>query len=98
MQLSYTPAELAFRDEVRAFVRERLPEESRRKVLGGLKLKREDHLAWHRILHERGWVASHWPVEHGGTGWSVIERHIFDEEVAEAGAPRLIPFGLTMCG
>jgi alkylation response protein AidB-like acyl-CoA dehydrogenase len=51
---------------------------------------------WQKILHQKGWIAPNWPVEHGGTGWSAVEQHIFDEECAAAGAPRLIPFGLSM--
>ncbi|MFZ0210065.1 MAG: acyl-CoA dehydrogenase family protein, partial [Roseiarcus sp.] len=57
-----------------------------------------DMLRWHRILHKKGWVAPAWPVEYGGTSWSPVQRHIFDEETAEAGAPPIIPFSITMCG
>ena len=53
---------------------------------------------WHAILNERGWLAVTWPVEHGGTGWSAVERHIFEEECALANAPRIVPFGLNMLG
>jgi alkylation response protein AidB-like acyl-CoA dehydrogenase len=98
MELAYTPEEQAFRAEVRRFVEENLPADIRRKVLEHKKMAREDFMRWHRILHERGWVAPHWPPEHGGTGWSVVERHIFEDELAEAGAPPLIPFGVTMVG
>ncbi len=53
---------------------------------------------WHNTLNANGWLANHWPVELGGSGWSAIERHIFEEECALAYAPRIVPFGLSMLG
>ncbi|MGT2460154.1 acyl-CoA dehydrogenase family protein (plasmid) [Cupriavidus basilensis] len=88
----------AFRLEVRRFLGEKLPGALSRKVLEHRRLVKEDYLAWHRILLERGWAAPSWPVEFGGTGWSLMQRHIFDEECAIAGAPEVPPFGLRMVG
>ena len=96
MNLHYTPEELAFRDEVRAFCAARLPRDIARKVLDHRRLDRSDHARWQDILAERGWLAGHWPERFGGRGWSPVETHIFDEETAGAGAPRLIPFGINM--
>jgi alkylation response protein AidB-like acyl-CoA dehydrogenase len=96
MDLHYTREEQAFREEVRAFVRARLPRDISAKVLNHRRVVKEDYVRWQKILHERGWIAAGWPVEHGGTGWSAVQQHIFDEECAAAGAPRLIPFGLNM--
>jgi alkylation response protein AidB-like acyl-CoA dehydrogenase len=98
MDLNYTPEELEFRDEVRAFLHARLPHEISRKVLEHKRLGKEDHVRWQRILFEQGWMAPNWPVEHGGTGWNAVQQHIFDEECGEAGAPRVIPFGVNMVG
>jgi len=98
MELAYTPEEQAFREEVRRFVSDNLPADIQDKVLNGKKMEREDFLRWHRALYKRGWVAPSWPVEQGGTGWTPVERHIFDDECAEAGAPPVIAFGVTMCG
>src|SRR5690606_8755139 len=53
---------------------------------------------WHKTLYEKGWVAPNWPKEHGGPGWSVTQKYIYDEESNLAAAPRLIMFGITMCG
>ena len=53
-------------------------------------------MCWQKLLHERGWIAPNWPIEYGGTGWSAIQRYIFDEECAAAGTPPLSPFGLMM--
>ncbi|MCL4798669.1 MAG: acyl-CoA dehydrogenase family protein [Burkholderiales bacterium] len=96
MDLEYTAGERAFRDEVRAFVRARLPGDIARKVLEHRRLEKDDYVRWQDILAERGWLAGHWPREFGGCGWTAVESHIFDEETAAAGAPRLIPFGLNM--
>ncbi|HEX4151953.1 MAG TPA: acyl-CoA dehydrogenase family protein [Steroidobacteraceae bacterium] len=96
MNLEFTAEERAFRDEVRAFVREQLPSATRAKVLGGYDLSRDDFLTWQRRLYEHGWGAVNWPKQFGGTGWNAVRQYIFEEESAEAGAPRLIPFGLKM--
>ncbi len=98
MELAYTPEENAFREEVRGFIRANLPADIQDKVLNGKHMGREDYLRWHRALHKQGWVAPNWPAEYGGTGWTPVERHIFEDEAAEAGAPPVIPFGVTMCG
>lgn len=96
MDIDYTASELAFRDQVRQFLADRLPTDIATKVRLGKHLDEADHQRWQRILAEQGWYAANWPVEHGGTGWSVVQRHIFDEECAAAGAPRLISFGVNM--
>jgi alkylation response protein AidB-like acyl-CoA dehydrogenase len=96
MDINYTPAELEFRDEVRSFLRVAVPDDIAAKVRLGKHLGKEDHLRWQRVLARRGWYAANWPVEHGGTGWSVVQRHIFEEECAAFGAPRLISFGVNM--
>ncbi|MNM70598.1 Acyl-CoA dehydrogenase [compost metagenome] len=98
MDIHFTPDELAFRDEVRAFLRDKLPADLAAKVKLGKRLSKDDHAGWMRVLNERGWYAALWPVEHGGTGWSVVQKHIFDEECALAGAPRVLPFGVVMVG
>jgi alkylation response protein AidB-like acyl-CoA dehydrogenase len=53
---------------------------------------------WHAILNARGWLASHWPEQYGGPGWSTVQKFIFENECALAHAPRILPFGLSMLG
>ena len=53
---------------------------------------------WHAILNERGWLANHWPEQYGGPGWSAVQKFIFENECALAGAPRIVPFGVNMLG
>ena len=96
MDLDFSAEENAFRDEVRGFVRDKLPAAIRHKVLNGLRLTRDDYVSWQRKLFEQGWGGVSWPKEFGGPGWSPTERYIFEEECAAGGAPRLIPFGLRM--
>jgi hypothetical protein len=97
MDLNYSSEELAFRDEVRAWLAKNLPRELKQKVENYEHLSKEDLLRWHRILADKGWVAPAWPKEWGGTGWNVVQRYIFEEELGYSGGPPLIPFGLTMC-
>ena len=96
MDLSYTPQEEGFRKEVREFLASELPTRLSDKVQRGQYFSKADMEEWHAILARRGWLASHWPVEHGGTGWSVVERFIFEQEMALANAPLVVPFGVGM--
>jgi alkylation response protein AidB-like acyl-CoA dehydrogenase len=98
VDLNYSAEENRFREEVRAFVREKLPGDLAQKVLHHKRLGKEDHLRWQNALSARGWMAPGWPVEFGGPGWTPIERYVFDEECAAAGAPRVSPFGINMVG
>ncbi|MGE8626741.1 acyl-CoA dehydrogenase family protein [Achromobacter denitrificans] len=98
MNLTWTPQERRFREEVRAFAEAELPGDIRDKVLRHQRLERDDYVRWHNILAERGWGAPNWPVDHGGTGWNALQRLIFEVECFKAGAPRLLPFGLSMIG
>jgi alkylation response protein AidB-like acyl-CoA dehydrogenase len=98
MQLRFSEADDAFRQEVRTFVREQLPQDLRRKVELGLRLEHDDYLRWFRILEARGWLTPNWPVEHGGPGWNAVQRYIFDEETLLANAPRIIASGIQMLG
>ena len=98
MRLHFSPEEEAFRQEVRAFVRTRLPADIRRKVELGLRLEHADYVTWFQILESRGWLTPSWPVEHGGPGWTPLQRYLFDEETLLGGAPRIIASGIQMLG
>ncbi|AOJ11390.1 acyl-CoA dehydrogenase family protein [Burkholderia mayonis] len=98
MDLNFTAEEEAFRAQVQRFLADKLPPRIARKVKGGLRLTRDDMREWHAILDEQGWLASHWPREWGGPGWSVAQKFLFDNECALAGAPRIVPFGVNMLG
>jgi len=98
MKFDFSAADEVFREEVRAFLAERLPPDLAHKVHDGIELTRDELMYWHRALHERGWIVPNWPEEWGGPGWSVAQKYIWDEEASLAGAPRPISFGITMCG
>jgi alkylation response protein AidB-like acyl-CoA dehydrogenase len=98
MDLRYTAEELAFAEEVRAWVRANLSPSTRDKVLNAKRLAKQDYLDWHRKLYERGWVVPAWPKEHGGTGWTTIQRHLFEEVLSEEGAPEIVAFSVRMIG
>lgn len=101
MDLSYSKKDLAFQEEVRAFLDESLTEDMRE--AGSLAVKgtpgnNDVQMAWHKVLYKKGWIAPHWPKEHGGTGWNDVQNYIFSNEIARTNAPGLAPFGLKMCG
>ncbi|WP_025517009.1 acyl-CoA dehydrogenase family protein [Bordetella trematum] len=98
MNLTWTATEQRFRDEVRAFAQQQLPQDIRERTLRHQRLERDDYVRWHNILADHGWGAPNWPREHGGTGWNAMQRLIFEVECFRAGAPRLLPFGLSMIG
>lgn len=98
MDMTFSSAHVAFREEVRAFIEASLPGDLARiaSVDGHFELK--DVMRWHRILAAKGWVAPFWPQEYGGPGWDATQRFIFNEELELSGAPSLLPFGLSMVG
>nr|WP_217354845.1 acyl-CoA dehydrogenase family protein [Ruegeria arenilitoris] len=96
--MNYTDEEKAFRDEVRAFLAEKLPKEILDKIRAGRNIGKEGYEWWHATLNERGWLNFNWPKEFGGAEWNAVQRHIFEEECAAAYAPRIVPFGLSMLG
>ena len=98
MDLSFTPEELAFRDEVRAFIRDNLPTDIRDRMRLGYSPRKEDQVRWQRILNKQGWAAHSWPKEYGGPGWSPIQRMIFLNENQLAPAPETLSFNITMIG
>ncbi|PKP82402.1 MAG: acyl-CoA dehydrogenase [Alphaproteobacteria bacterium HGW-Alphaproteobacteria-18] len=100
MRLDLSSQDIEFQKEVRAFLRDKLSPElaAAGRLATSVFIEPEFTLPWQRILHERGWVAPHWPKEYGGTGWSEMQRYIFASECARAGAPGLAPMGLGMVG
>jgi len=96
MDLAFTPEEQQFREDIRSWVTSNLPKEISYKVHNDLNLTRDDMQGWAKILGKKGWLGHAWPKEFGGPGWNAIQKHVFEEECARAGAPRVIPFGPVM--
>ena len=100
MDMDFSPEDLAFREEVRAFLADNLPERLRdgARRTPGVFVEPDIGMEWHRILFKQGWVAPHWPKEDGGTGWTPTQKFIFEKECALAGAPALAILGLRLVG
>ena len=98
MDINLSPEELAFRDEVRAFLAAKLPSEIKDGAAASPTVFVEPDIGqrWNAILNEKGWLGYQWPVEAGGTGWSPVQRYIFEKECALAGAPNLTVLGLKL--
>lgn len=100
MEMTFSPEDIAFREEVRAFLAKNLPERLREAAARTPGVFVEPDIAeeWQRILNARGWLAPHWPKEDGGTGWTPTHRYLFDKECALAGAPPISVLGLKLAG
>jgi alkylation response protein AidB-like acyl-CoA dehydrogenase len=90
MDFRFTPEEEAFRQEIRGWLKDNLPDTwtgdrltRTAEAEEGMNVYKE----FARRLATRGWVAPHWPKEYGGLGFSVIEQLVFNEEMADANAP-----------
>ena len=98
MDLRFTDDEFAFRQEVRAFIRENVPEDVSAAMKAGRSVSKDGMVRWTRILNQKGWSVPHWPVEYGGTGWDPIRQYVFQDEIQQAPAPQMLPFGHNMVG
>ncbi|MDA8248538.1 MAG: acyl-CoA dehydrogenase family protein [Rhodospirillales bacterium] len=98
MDLRFTPDEIAFREEVRHFLRREIPADIRRRLSDGRHLSRQDMVTCHRILNARGWAVPHWPREWGGQDWSPVFLYILQEEIQRAAVPPPLPFNVNMVG
>jgi alkylation response protein AidB-like acyl-CoA dehydrogenase len=96
MDIAYSAEEIAFRDEVRAFLNQELPQALAGKVRRNQNLSKQDLENWHAILNAKGWLAQGWPEQYGGPGWTTVQSQIFEDESCAAHAPRIVPFGLKM--
>lgn len=98
MNLDLSPAEQVFREEVRSFLRDNLTEELKRgqRMTTSMYPEPETSGPWQRILHDKGWLVALWPQAWGGTGWSAVQRFIFEVECALAGAPLVHPMGVRL--
>lgn len=98
MEIFDSPADRAFRSEVRNFFEASVPDHIRQRTMTGLPLERPMLEEWHKIILARGWAAASWPAEHGGTGWSLRQQYIFEQERNHAFAPLGVTFNFDMVG
>jgi alkylation response protein AidB-like acyl-CoA dehydrogenase len=100
MNTGFNEKHQKFRAQVREFLNDALTDDllEAQRTCPGIFLDYEHNIRWHRILHDKGWIAPSWPEQYGGTGWDLIRRYIWATESTLAGAPSLAPMGLGMCG
>ena len=98
MDLALKSEHRAFADEVREFARKNLSPATKAKASSGKHFSRDDHVVWQQALGKKGWLAYTWPKKFGGPGFDVTQRFLFENVLAEEGAPRIIPFGVKMVG
>jgi alkylation response protein AidB-like acyl-CoA dehydrogenase len=96
---SFTPEDLAFRDEIRAFIAQAYDKELQAKLASNNpQVYKQAVIDWQKRLNDKGWIAPSWPVEYGGTGWNATQQFIYESERAAAGVRDVVPFGLKMVG
>jgi alkylation response protein AidB-like acyl-CoA dehydrogenase len=98
MDLALKLEHKAFADGIRAFARKNLSPATKAKTFSGKHYDKDDHIRWQQALGKQGWLAYTWPKKYGGPGWDVTQRFLFENVLAEEGAPRIIPFGVKMVG
>ncbi|MEO0032560.1 MAG: hypothetical protein RIS94_2318 [Pseudomonadota bacterium] len=96
MQAAYSPEDDAFRQEIRAFIAQNLPDDLKRRGRYDYHHRRDDQARWMGILAEKGWSVPHWPVAHGGPGWNGVQRFIFEEEMRLGYAPTVDRIGTEL--
>ncbi|UZW58272.1 acyl-CoA dehydrogenase family protein (plasmid) [Sphingobium sp. JS3065] len=99
MDMRWSPEELAFRDEVRDFLADKLTDEIREcgMLMTSVYADHERSMQWQQILYEKGWAGPAWPKQYGGADWTPVQRYIYTVERVRAGAPPVSPMGIQMC-
>ncbi len=100
MDINLSDADLAFRDEVRAFLDTALTDDIREgaRLTPGVRTMPEMAQRWTKKLAEKGWLCHNWPAEFGGPGWNTVRKYIFESECAMAGTPTINNMGIRMVG
>jgi alkylation response protein AidB-like acyl-CoA dehydrogenase len=95
VDLTLSPGEEAFRDELRAWLEQNNPGREPSGDEAAFEFRRD----WQRRLNEAGWAGVSWPTEYGGRGATLVEQAIFNEEVVRARTPQVANvLGLAMGG
>lgn len=96
MDLEFSEEDFGFQKEVREWIKENYPQEMRDRRANSTHLTKEDHVYWQKALHKKGWAGLNWPAEYGGPEFTPTQQYLYDLEMASAGTPQIIPFGLGM--
>jgi hypothetical protein len=98
MQLTLTPDEAAFREELRTFYATKIPADIREKTRRGIPPNRDDITTSHKILNDHGLAVPNWPVEWGGKDWTTVQQQIWLDEMQLASVPEPLNFNAKMVG
>jgi alkylation response protein AidB-like acyl-CoA dehydrogenase len=98
MDMKFSAEDEAFRAEVKQFLAEALTPDIQHEMARSKNgyMSKQAHITWQKRLYERGWAAANWPKEFGGAGFTPVQKFIFIHELELAGAPHIVPFGMTM--
>ena len=95
MDISFSAEDLKFQQEVREFFTTAFNDDFKKRFASRKETKQVS-IEWQKVLHKKGWIAPDWPKKFGGTGWTDLQKFIFDTERSAVGAPDVVPFGLKM--
>jgi alkylation response protein AidB-like acyl-CoA dehydrogenase len=98
MNLDTSAENAAFRAKVRTFFETEFPKDMIAQNKAGISPSTADVRKSEMALGKKGWLASAWPEEYGGPGWSLEEQYIFDDELERAGVPTVTPMGVVYVG
>jgi alkylation response protein AidB-like acyl-CoA dehydrogenase len=98
MDMKFNAEDEAFRADVKQFLAEALTPDIQHEMARSKNgyMSKQAHVTWQKRLYERGWAAANWPQEFGGAGFTPVQKFIFIHELELAGAPHIVPFGITM--
>ena len=98
MNIDFNKEDTAFKKQVEDFINQNLDKELQNKIYNGEKPSKNEVIDWQIKLNEKGWLAPDWPLEYGGCDWTPTKKYIFEQEMANANTPQIVPFGVTMIG
>ena len=98
MNIDFNKEDTAFKKQVEDFINQNLDKELQNKIYNGEKPSKNEVIDWQIKLNKKGWLAPDWPLEYGGCDWTPTKKYIFEQEMANANTPQIVPFGVTMIG
>ena len=98
MNLSFTPEERAFRQEMRDFFRTQIPAEIRDKAGRGEHVSKADLQTTQRAMNAAGIAVPHWPVAYGGKDWTSVQHYLWLDEMQSNSVPAPLAFNTSMVG
>lgn len=98
MDLNFSDSDRKFQKEVQQWLKENFEPDLKPAIEGATngRLSRENQMLWQQRLAAKGWAGPNWPEKYGGAAFTPSQQYIFDLETAKAGAPSVLPFGITM--